>query len=1016
MSDTGFLDGNKYRKINNITGWAVFIIAAFTYLSTIEPTASFWDCGEFIASAHKLEVGHPPGAPLFMIAAKVTSLLSLGDVTKVAQWINSLSALASAFTILFLFWTITYFAAKLIRKPFENYTLNDLIVVMGSGAVGALAYTFSDTFWFSAVEGEVYALSSLFTAVAFWAILKWERIADEPYANRWLIFIAYMMGLSIGVHLLNLLAIPAIVFVYYFRKYQPTKQGLFFVSIIAIVILGVVMYGVIPGVVKIAAIFELIFVNGFGMPFNTGIVVYVVLLTGGIIYGLIYTSKKKKVLLNTILLMITVIIIGYSSFTMIVVRSIAEPPMNENQPDNVFSLLAYLNREQYGDRPLIYGQYFNASVIDQETEYTYLPIGKKYEKIPKVNPKYIYDPKYSTLFPRIYSHQQNHIAGYKTWAGITDTKKRPSFGQNLAFLFKYQIGFMYLRYFMWNFSGRQNDIQGHGGNMKGNWITGIPIIDNLRLGPQDDLPEHLANNKARNKYYMLPLLLGLLGLFFMYQKSPRQFTIVFLLFFFTGIAIVLYLNQTPYQPRERDYAYAGSFYAFAIWIGLGVMALNEWLKKYLKGKAPAITATVLSLILVPSIMAKENWDDHDRSGRYTARDFAANYLNSCAPNAIIFTYGDNDTFPLWYAQEVEGIRTDVRVVNLSLLGTDWYIYQMTKRAYESAPVPFSMSRDKYRQGVRDYLPVLPKLNRYIDLKEVVKFIASDKKQSKVQLQDGSFMDYVPTELLYIPADSAKVVNNGTITPEEAKNLVDTIKFKLNKKYITKSDMMVLDLLGNFNWDRPIYFATSIGTDNFFGLQDYFRLEGFAYRLVPYKTKSKNGEIGDINTDILYENLMNKFKWGRMNQNDVLIDHYNQRVISIMQIRNVFARLASALLKENKKEKAIAVLDRIVELTPNNQLPYDYNMLPIAEAYYNAGEMEKANKLVKELARIYKHDLNYYLNLPPQFIGSVNYEIQIGMNVMQQLTGLTEKYHQEDLFEEISTDFDLLYQKYIDVMQ
>ncbi len=1017
MSETGFqLNSKKYRKINNITGWVVFLIAAFTYLSTIEPTTSFWDCGEFIASAYKQEVGHPPGAPLFMIAAKVASLLSFGDVTQVAKWINSLSALASAFTILFLFWTITYFADKIVQKSHEKYSLNNLIAVMGSGAVGALAYTFSDTFWFSAVEGEVYALSSLFTAIVFWSILKWERVADEPYANRWLIFIAYMMGLSIGVHLLNLLAIPAIVFVYYFRKYEPNKRGIIMASIIAIVVLGLIMYGVIPGLVKLAAGFELVFVNGFGLPFNTGVVVYVMLLSGGIVYGLIYTSKKKKVLWNTVLLMLTVIVIGYSSFTMIVVRSIAEPPMNENQPDNVFSLLAYLNREQYGDRPLIYGQYFNADVIEQETQYTYLPVGDKYKKIPKVNPKYIYDPDYSTILPRMYSHQQNHISGYKNWANIKNTEKKPSFGQNLVFLFKYQVGFMYLRYFMWNFSGRQNDIQGHGDYLKGNWISGIPFIDNIRLGNQDDLPEYLKNNKARNKYYMLPLLLGLLGMFFLYQKRPKQFSIVFLLFFFTGLAIVLYLNQTPFQPRERDYAYAGSFYAFAIWIGLGVFAITDWLQKYIKGSASAIIATVLSLVLVPSIMAKENWNDHDRSGRYTARDFASNYLNSCAPNAIIFTYGDNDTFPLWYAQEVEGIRTDVRVVNLSLLGTDWYIYQMTKRAYESDPVPFSMSRDKYRQGERDYLPVLERVKKYTPLSEVIKFISMDDKRAKVQLQDGSWMNYVPAKLLQIPVDKKKVLANGTVSVKDTANLLDTINFKLNKKYISKSDMMVLDLLANFNWDRPIYFAASIGTDNFMGLQDYFRLEGFAYRLVPYKTKSEDGEIGAVNTDILYDNVMHKFKWGRMNHEDVLIDHYNQRVISIMRFRSVFARLAEALLKENKKEKAVEVLDKIVELTPNKQLPYDYTMLPIVELYYKAGETDKANKLVSELARIYKHDLNYYLGLNQPFISAVNYEIQIGMNVMQQLTGLTETYHQEDLFDQISTDFDMLYQKYIDIMQ
>ncbi|OQX99372.1 MAG: membrane protein [Bacteroidetes bacterium 4572_117] len=1012
-TESGFnLNRKKYSQINNITGWVILLIASFTYLSTIEPTTSFWDCGEFIATAHKLEVGHPPGAPLFMIAAKVFSLFSGGDVTLVAKMINSLSALASAFTILFLFWTITYFAAKIVRKPIEEYSLNDLLTVMGSGLVGALAYTFSDSFWFSAVEGEVYSLSSLFTAIVFWAILKWERVADEKYSNRWLIFIAYMMGLSIGVHLLNLLAIPAIVFVYYFKKYEPSKSGVIGAAIISIAILGAIMYGIIPGIVKVATWFELLFVNGFGMPFKTGVLFYMLMLAAGIVWGLKYTVKKQKVVLNTIILTFTVIVIGYSSFTMIVVRSLAEPPMNENQPDNVFALLAYLNREQYGDRPLVKGQYFNAQVVKQETQYTYAPKGDKYIKLAKTNPKYVYDPEFTTLFPRMYSHQSSHKSGYINWANIKNDKKRPSFAQNLGFMFKYQVGFMYMRYFMWNFSGRQNDIQGHGGYLKGNWLSGIPFVDEMRLGPQDKLPESIKSDKARNKYYMLPLLLGLLGMIFMFQERPKQFLIVMLLFILTGLAIVVYLNQTPYQPRERDYAYAGSFYAFAIWIGLGVFAISSFIKKYLPGATSGILATVLSLVLVPSIMAKENWDDHDRSGRYTARDLASNYLNSCAPNAILFTYGDNDTFPLWYAQEVEGIRTDVRVVNLSLLGTHWYIYQMTKRAYESDPVPFSFSRDKYSQGVRDLLPVVDRINKYVPLKDVMDFVGSDDDKTKVQASDGSDMNYLPAKLLQIPVDSAKVVNSGLVSTNDTIDILKSIDFTLAKKYITKSDMMVLDLLGNFNWDRPIYFASSVGNDNYMGLQDYFRLEGFAYRLVPYKTKKANGDIGDINTDILYDNLMNKFKWGRMNEPDVLIDHQNTRVISIMKIRDVFSQLARTLLAENKKGKAVKALDKLVEITPHNQLPYDYFMLPVAELYYQANEIEKANSIINKLSAIYQDDLNYYLSLPKPYSTSIGYETRVAMSIMQEIVSITENYKQDEIFENISSDFDLLFQKYI----
>ncbi len=1007
------LSGMNYKTINNITGWLVFVIAAVTYLLTIEPTTSFWDCGEFIASAYKLEVGHPPGAPLFMIAAKVFSLLAGGDVTKVAMMVNSLSALASAFTILFLFWTITYFAQKIIRKNETEYTTADLISILGSGAVGALAYTFSDTFWFSAVEGEVYALSSLFTAIVFWAILKWEHISNEKYANRWLIFIAYMMGLSIGVHLLNLLAIPAIVFVYYFKKYKTTRAGIYKASAAAVLILGAIMYGIIPGVVKIASWFELMFVNGFGLPYNTGVMFYMALILGGIVWGIMYTTKHKKVLANTLILSITVILIGYSSFTMIVIRSITDTPMNENRPDNVFSLLSYLNREQYGDRPLVYGQYFNADVVDQETKYTYKQKNGKYEKIPMTNPEYTFSSDFSTIFPRMYSRQSNHISGYKSWTNLKDDKKKPSFlRHNLAFFFGYQINHMYLRYFMWNFAGRQNDLQGHGNHLKGNWLSGIPFIDELRLGPQEKLPESMKSNKARNKYYMLPLLLGLIGLFYLYQKRPKQFVVVLLLFFFTGIAIVIYLNQTPYQPRERDYAYAGSFYAFAIWIGLGVIAITNWLKKLTPSTVAAVLATGLTLVLVPGIMASENWDDHDRSGRYTARDLAKNYLNSCAPNAILFTYGDNDTFPLWYVQEVEGFRTDVRVVNLSLLGTDWYIDQMKKKAYDSEPVPFSFTSDKYEQGTRDYLPVLEKFKDPVLLKDVMEFVALDDEQSKVGIQGGESLNYIPAKKVVIPVDSLKAVNSGMVNNKMIDSILPAIGFVINKRYVTKSDMMVLDLVANFNWDRPIYFAASVGSDNYMGLQSYFQLEGFAYRLVPFRTINDDGNIGYVNTDILYDNLMNKFVWGRMNEPDVLIENYNIRVLGIMKIRDVFYRLADALIKEGKNEKAEKVLDKIVNLTPNNQLPYDYFMVPIAEGYYKLNKTEKANALIKEIADVYTGNLAYYLSLEDSYASAVAYETKVGMSVMKEIVELTENYKQEELFETLTAEFDVLLQKYM----
>jgi len=1005
-------NSQNYRKINNIVGWLVFLIASFTFLATIEPTTSFWDCGEFIASAFKLEVGHPPGAPFFMILARVVSLFSFGDVTKVALLINALSALASAFTILFLFWTITYFARKIVNKKVEDLDLSNVIGIMASGVVGALAYTFSDTFWFSAVEGEVYSLSSLFTAIVFWAIIKWERVANEKYANRWIIFIAYMMGLSIGVHLLNLLAIPAIVFVYYFKKYKTSKSGIIYATLASLAILGVIMYGIIPGIVKIASKFELIFVNGLGMPFNSGVFIYVILLASAVIYGIYYSIQKSKILLNTILLSFVVIMIGYSSFTMIVIRSQAKPPMNENQPDNVFGLLSYLNREQYGDRPLVYGQTFNAEAIDQTTKHTYIPLNGKYEKIKMTNPDYIYDPAFKTIFPRMYSHQQSHISGYQSWANIEDVEKKPSFAKNLAFLFKYQIGHMYLRYFMWNFAGRQNDNQGHGGFLKGNWISGIPFVDEVRLGDQDNLPQIMKEDKSRNKYYLLPLILGLIGMMFMYQRRPKQFVIVLLLFILTGLAIVIYLNQTPYQPRERDYAYAGSFYAFAIWIGIGVLGISNFLKKYLPSIPSAAIAATITLILVPGILVSENWDDHDRSGRYTARDLAKNYLNSCAANSILFTYGDNDTFPLWYVQEVEGYRTDVRVVNLSLLGTDWYINQMKQRAYNSEPVRFSFTPDKYRQGTRDILPVLDRINKTVELKKVMDFVESDDDQTRVQASDGEFMNFIPVKSVVMPVNIKNAIKSGIVSIKDTAKFVHEINFSINKNYISKSDMMVLDLLANYNWDYPIYFAASVGTDNYLNLQDYFQLEGFAYKLVPLKTRNESGDIGNIDTDILYENVMNKFVWGRMNEDDVLIENYNKRVLSIMKVRDVFVRLANKLYEKGEKEKAVKVLDRIVELTPHKQIPYDYNMLPVAEAYYKNNKPEKANKIIKKLVDVYKDELNYYLKLDDKMAATVNYEIRISMSVIQELVNLTEVYKQDELNTEINTSFETLFQIYI----
>lgn len=1015
----------NFKMWNNIGGWLSFAIAAVVYLLTIEPTTSLWDCGEFIASAFKLEVGHPPGAPVFMLLGRFASLFAFGNVENVAMMINALSALASAFTIMFLFWTITYMARKIILSTDKEITLGNSIAILGSGLVGALAYTFSDTFWFSAVEGEVYATSSLFTAVVFWAILKWEHIADEKHSNRWLILIAYLMGLSIGVHLLNLLAIPAIVMVYYFKKFNPTRNGIVYALLFSAILLGTIMWGIIPGIPKVASWFELLFVNGFGMPIKSGALIFLALAIAGLIYGIMWTHKQKRVILNTALVAVAVIMIGYSSFTMIVIRSLANPPMDENNPENMFSLMYYLNREQYGDRPLFKGNYYNAPVIDtKEGKPVYSAIDGKYV-ITDRKLSYEYDPQFTTIFPRMYSPQPDHKKAYQEWGNVTgrpiritnnqtgepEIRNVPTFGENLRFFFVYQVGHMYWRYFMWNFSGRQNDDQSHGSIIKGNWITGITPLDEIRLGPLDKYPSSLSSNKAMNKYYMLPFLLGLIGLFYHYRTDNKNFWVVTLLFVLTGLAIVVYLNQYPFQPRERDYAYAGSFYAFTIWIGLGVLTFYDALKRFAKPVGGATLATVGWLVLVPGIMASENWDDHDRSDRYTARDFAYNYLNSCDPNAVLFTNGDNDTFPLWYIQEVEGVRTDVRVVNLSLLNTSWYIDQMKRQAYESEPVPFSLTTDQYRDGTRNVVYIVDQLKKPVDVKQVVEFIASDNPKTKLPVSRTEKIDYIPTRQIRIPVDKQKVLENGIVPLEDSAKIVDYMEFTLEGNYIEKNVMMILDLLATNNWERPIYFVSTSG-DGDIGLSDYMQMDGFAYKLVPIKTPSNDFlSIGRIDSDILYDHLMNKFEWGNMEKEDVLIEYYNIRTASVIKIRNKFARLAETLIEEGKTDSALAVLDRGMELMPNSQFPYDIFVMGLIEGYYKAGASDKANTIVNEFADITKENLYYFMSLPQNLAASVDYEMQVNMHILQQLVRMAYDYDNE-LGEKLEADFQSLYMGFV----
>ena len=991
----------EFKKLNNLIGWITFSIAFFVYYSTIEPTVSFWDCGEYISTAYKLEVGHPPGAPLFQLLGRFFSLFA-SDISNVAFMINIMSALSSAFTILFLFWTVTALAKKLIpsTKDSNPFSLSQQIGIFGSGVVGALAYTFSDSFWFSATEGEVYAMSSFFTAITFWAILKWESEVDDKFSSRWIILIAYIMGLSIGVHLLNILAIPAVIFIYYFKKYEASTIGVIKVFVLAVIVTGGLQGIIIPGIVNLSGKFELFFVNSIGLPFNSGTIIYFILIALGIVFGLKYAKRNNKAAIGIGLVSLTAILIGYSTFFILVIRSNANTPIDENNPEDAVSLLAYLNREQYGDWPILNGQYYNANVVALEDG---TPVYKKDEAQGKYvitndrkNSIPVYDSKFSGFFPRMWSSTQpSHAKAYQQWSGHKNVKRPPTFSQNLTYFFKYQIGHMYVRYFMWNFSGRQNDIQGHGEINKGNWLSGIPFIDeNIRgLGPQDIIPKNMANNKGRNNYYMLPFLLGLIGLIYQLKVNNKDAFVVFLLFIFTGIAIVVYINQYPFQPRERDYAYVGSFYAFAIWIGLGVLAVIDFLSKKLSSINSSIVATVLCFLLVPTIMAKENWDDHDRSDRYTARDVASNYLNSCAPNAIIFTNGDNDTFPLWYAQEVEGIRTDIRVVNLSLFNTDWYVDQMKRAAYDAAPIPSSMSWDKYKQGTRDYILIRDNGKGYVDVKDVVDFIASDNDKTKGFTRNGEKANYCPTRQLKLTIDKDQIINNGVVPEGYRDRIVDEVRWELSGNGFSKNEMMVLDILANFNWERPIYFAITVGSGNFMGLEKYFQLEGLAYRFVPYIANTTDGQTGEIQTDIMFDNLINKFKWGNMQDPNVYLDETNMRMT--MNFRNNFSRLADALIREGKFDKAEQVIDRCLEVMPNEAVPFNYFNLPLAEAYYKIGKIEKAREVIGVLTDTYFDEMNYYKSIDEKILSKIQREYQIANQIISNLYSLSTKYKDED---------------------
>ena len=1031
----------NFNRWDKLVGWAVFAIAALTYLFTMEPSSSLWDCAEFIATSYKLEVGHPPGAPLFMLMARIATMFAPNSYY-VPHMVNGMNCLASAFCILFLFWTITHLARRIFTAAGRTMSEGDKIAVLGAGAVGALAYTFTDTFWFSAVEGEVYALSSMFTSLVVWLMLKWEEQADEPHSTRWIVLIAYLMGLSIGVHILNLLTIPALVFIYYFKRYKSvTLKGMALATLLSLAILGFINGIIIPYTVYLGAMVDLFAVNSLGLPVNTGIVVFALALLGVLSWGIVRTHRAGKKMWNLLLVCTTMILIGFSSYATVTIRAVANPPMNSNNPNNPHALLSVLNRDQYGNRPLLYGQYYSSPIDDyvESTSYHYNAETKEYDKVVTLT-GYTYPSEFKHLFPRLWNTAKGEAA-YKPWAAYrtkTDVLRdengevvrdengkamrgevlefgrkvydsvtgesfiEPTFGENLYYFFTYQLNYMYWRYFLWNFVGRQDDIQASDETiLHGNWLSGITALDEAYLGPQSDLPSEMANNPARNRYFFLPFVLGLLGLIYQLNRDQKNFSVVMWLFIMMGIALVVYFNTCPSEPRERDYVYAGSFYAFCIWIGLGVLAIRD-IMGYVLGRDAKLTATLATVIAlgVPALLAAENWDDHDRSGRTMARDIGWNYLQSLPENAIVINYGDNDTFPLWYNQEVDGVRPDVRIMNSSYLGGEWYIDEMKTRANEAAGVPFSLHSSKY-SFVNDFLPVADRVKRVIDAKELINFIADEKDNTKVQLADGSLVDYIPGRRIAIPVNKDNAIKAGIVKEEDRDLMVDTVYINISerKRSIEKSEMMLLDLLANFDWKRPICF-TQVYILQDFGLLDYLQYDGYAYRLVPILTPYQSSwEIGRIDTEWTYPRLMETFRYGNLADEDVHVDHFLQYNIAASKAREGFARVAKELIREGKNEEALKALDRGLEVLPSPKIRYtDANTYPFIEAYYALGEMEKGDKLLTDYATVLMEYMEYYLLFDGYKANLVEGEIRNRMDSLTELYYLAAFTKRNDLIE------------------
>ncbi|CDN31434.1 putative membrane transport protein [Mucinivorans hirudinis] len=1009
----------QFRKLNTIVGWAVFVIAAITYLLTIEPTASLWDCPEFIATSYKLEVGHPPGTPFFFLINRFAAMFA-PDPTWVAALINGFSALQSAFTILFLFWSISHLGRRIYRKRADEMGKDETIAVLGAAAIGSLAYTFSDTFWFSAVEAEVYALSSLFTALVFWAILKWEDAYEKDGGNRWIILIAYLMGLSIGAHILNLLAIPAIAFIFYFKKYPNRKKTDLWKPALASLLLLGFSIKLNPWLVGVSAFIDRIFVNNFDMPVNSGVIFTVSAVLVIIGYFVWRTHKQGKVLLNTGLLSLGLMILGMTTYGIVLIRASVNPPMNSNHPADPYTLERFLNREQYGAPPLVKGQTFASTPIGNNESSTYVLDDNGKYVYTETAIDYKYDPATEVFFPRMHSDKESHIREYKNW---TDFKGKqvlnskgeyvtiPTFAENLKFFFGYQVNNMYWRYFLWNFVGRQSDIQ-YDGITNGNWLSGIPFIDALYLGPQDNLPSEMAANKGRNKYYFLPFILGLLGLFFHLKRDGRNFTVVMMLFLLTGLAIIVYLNQKPLEPRERDYAYAGSFYAFAIWVGLGVLPIYEWIRKKLNARMAAIVAVAASTS-VPVLMATQNWDDHDRSGRTIARDMGYNYLNSTLPNSILFNHGDNDTFPVWYIQEVEGYRTDVRPMNTSYITGDWYIDQMRVKANDSEPLPITIPRSKYRgPGANLVFPIveIPHPNGGVwTAKEVMAVVNSDNAGTKVE-----GYDFIPTRRIAIPVNKENVLKSGIVKPEMAHMIEDTIYVTIpaSKRSLHIGELVQLDLLANSDWLRPIY---TTGSTSFLDLglvvanknekYSYLQQNGANALVVPFKTPiDERMGIGYLDTESLYDEMMNNLRFGNIDNPKVYVDSFVENSLQAARFRETYGRLAHKLLQQGDSVRAIEVVDKSLEMLPPAQLRYDQYIVPMIEAYWLAGATEKGDKLADDFIRVQGEYVEYFYSFKGRQAEAVDNALLDKQRNLYDLSEVARKMGKTDYYDKIKKYF------------